>query len=129
MAYKVICFGEILWDCFKDGKKAGGAPMNVALHLHKQGINSKLISAVGNDIDGKELVNYLKENGLNTGLIQVNDELPTGVVEVHLDKKNQATYTIVEPVAWDKIEYKEELDSIIEEADAIVFGSLQAGKT
>jgi fructokinase len=124
MSYQVICFGEILWDCFKAGKKAGGAPMNVALHLHKQGINSTLISAVGNDDDGKELLVFIKEGGLNTDYVQIDDTHPTGTVDVQLDEKNQATYTIVKPVAWDNIKYHKEFDLVVQNADAVVFGSL-----
>jgi fructokinase len=123
MVHQVICFGEILWDCFKDGKKAGGAPMNVALHLYKQGLNSALISAVGADENGQELLRFLKKEGLDIQDIQKN-LLPTGIVDVHLDEENQATYTIVKPVAWDQIEYRPEFDQLAEQAEAIVFGSL-----
>jgi len=28
--YKVVCFGEILWDILPTGAVPGGAPMNVA---------------------------------------------------------------------------------------------------
>ncbi len=123
---QVICFGEILWDKFPDGKKPGGAPMNVALHLHKQGIDSRLISRIGNDNDGKELKEYLQRNRLDTSLIQIHPQLPTGVVQVSLDELQQAAYTIVEPVAWDEIEHHPLLDSITANADALIYGSLAA---
>lgn len=120
----VICFGEILWDHFKDGKKAGGAPMNVSMHLHKQGVNSSLISAVGNDADGKELLAFVKDGGLDVSYIQIHPTLPTGIVEVQLDEKNQATYTIVKPVAWDDIHYVDQHSLVVKNADALVYGSL-----
>jgi len=122
--HKVICFGEILWDNFPTGRMAGGAPMNVALHLHKQGIDSRLISSVGNDKNGKDLTAFLVEHGLSIENIQQHTILPTGTVEVKLDENKQATYTIVKPVAWDEIIYNENLTSLINTADALVFGSL-----
>ncbi|MEJ6980782.1 carbohydrate kinase [Pedobacter sp. P351] len=121
---QVVCFGEILWDNFPSGKMAGGAPMNVALHLHKQGTGSRLISSVGNDQNGKDLIAFLAEHGLSTEFIQQHSTLPTGIVEVKLDENGQATYTIVKPVAWDEIVYHENLTSLIKTADALVFGSL-----
>ena len=124
MKPKVICFGEILFDQFGEDKKAGGAPMNVALHLHKQNVCSELISAVGDDENGKELKRFIQNHGLDTSFVQTVPHLPTGIVNVKLDKKNQATYTIVKPVAWDSIEYAENLADLISGADALVFGSL-----
>ncbi|WP_423146903.1 carbohydrate kinase family protein [Rubrolithibacter danxiaensis] len=124
MDYKVVCFGEILWDRFGDVKKAGGAPMNVAFHLNKQGISTELISAVGADENGNELLTFLREQGLTTSYVQTHSVLQTGVVDVYLDEKQQATYNIVKPVAWDAINYSEKAGELIRNADAVVFGSL-----
>ncbi len=122
--HRVISFGEILWDNFKEGKKAGGAPMNVALNLHKQGIESKLISSIGSDSNGRELLEFLKKQSLPTDLIQEHPSLPTGIVEVELDEKHHATYIIKRPVAWDEIKYTATLAEEIKQADALVFGCL-----
>jgi len=124
MQNKVITIGEILWDVFPDGKKAGGSSMNVALNLHKQGIESRFISAIGNDENGKELFNFLAGNHFATDLIQVNHELPTSTVVVQLDENHQATYTIKQPVAWDEIKITEENTSAVKQADALVYCSL-----
>jgi fructokinase len=121
---KVICFGEILWDVFPDGKKPGGAPMNVAYHLHNQGVKSTLISSVGNDSDGRKLFTYLEDLGLDTTFIQTHTDLPTGTVDVLLNSEGKATYTIIKPVAWDAIHFENPLTELVEDADAIVFGSL-----
>jgi fructokinase len=121
---KVICYGEILWDKFETGKKPGGAPMNVALHLSKQNIDSELISSIGNDKDGEHLKNYLITQGLDPQYIQIHPYLPTGTVEVSLDAEKQASYTIVKPVAWDEIAYQPAFNDLAKSADAIVFGSL-----
>ncbi|HEX8378879.1 MAG TPA: PfkB family carbohydrate kinase, partial [Pedobacter sp.] len=122
--HQVVCFGEILWDNFKTGRKPGGAPMNVALHLYKQGQQVKLISAIGNDVEGGELASYLKEQGLLVEHIQIHQTLPTGIVEVILDEIQQATYNIVRPVAWDEINYQSDFENLIGNAHVLVFGSL-----
>ena len=108
MKKKVISIGEILWDVFPTFKKAGGSSMNVALHLHKQGIDSQLISSVGNVDNGNGLIEFLKSNHFSTTLIQHHDSLPTSTVNVSLDQQQQATYEIVAPVAWDEIKLKPE---------------------
>ncbi|HEY0057197.1 MAG TPA: carbohydrate kinase [Pedobacter sp.] len=120
----VVCFGEILWDNFTSGRRPGGAPLNVALHLHKQGKQVELISSIGNDEAGKDLKVYLEDNGLAADHIQLHQDLPTGIVEVMLDNDQQATYNIVQPVAWDEITYQENYDSLISNANLLVFGSL-----
>ncbi|MFC4213261.1 carbohydrate kinase family protein [Pedobacter lithocola] len=124
MQNKVITIGEILWDVFPEGKKAGGSSMNVALNLHKQSIESSFISAVGDDDNGKELLTFLASNQFPTKLIQVNKLLPTSTVVVQLDEKHQATYTIKQPVAWDDIKITDEIIAAVKQADAFVYCSL-----
>ena len=124
MNKKILCFGEVLWDTFAEGKKPGGAPMNVAMHLKQQGIDAVMASRVGPDASGGELVSYLKTIGLYSDLIQHDKILPTCIVTVDLDEQNQATYTIPQPVSWDNIQPEESLIDQAEKADIIVFGSL-----
>jgi len=124
MNKKILCFGEVLWDTFAEGKKPGGAPMNVAMHLIQQGIDAVMASRVGPDASGGELVSYLKTIGLYSDLIQHDKILPTCIVTVDLDEQNQATYTIPQPVSWDNIQPEESLIDQAEKADIIVFGSL-----
>jgi len=124
MKYTVTSIGEILWDVFDNNRKAGGSSMNVSLHLHKQGIQSEFISAVGEDTLGKELLSFLADQGQSTKLVQTHQTLPTSTVEVHLDETHQATYTIVEPVAWDGIKLTEEAIDTVKRSDALVYCSL-----
>ena len=124
MQNKVITIGEILWDVFPEGKKAGGSSMNVALNLHKQNITSSFISAVGNDGNGQELLDFLSSTHFATDLIQVHTELPTSTVVVQLDANHQATYTIKQPVAWDDIQLTDENIAAVKQADALVYCSL-----
>ena len=123
MKKTVVAIGEILWDVFPEGKKAGGSSMNVALNLHKQGIDSKFISAIGDDDDGKELVEFLIDQNFKPDLIQTSN-FPTSTVQVKLDENKQATYTIVEPVAWDAIELTDASVDAVKNADAFVYCSL-----
>lgn len=120
----VICFGEVLWDVLPTHRIAGGAPMNVAIRLQSLGITTKMISKTGNDEPGRELRSLLKSKNVDTTLVLTDEQLPTGEVLVQLDAQGIATYDIVYPSAWDKIELTNENLSAIKQADALVFGSL-----
>lgn len=126
MSLHIVCFGEILWDEFPDKKIIGGAPLNVALRLNSLGNQVRMISKVGNDADGLAILDYLKKNNLNTEGVQIDNQLATGNVKVHLDTNNTATYTITEPVAWDQIMPNENDKVKTSEADAFVYGSLSS---
>jgi len=121
---QVLCFGEILWDNLPSGPVPGGAPMNVALHLSRFGINASVASSIGIDKKGSELVSFLRESGLRTDLVQVHESLPTSEVLVFLDEYNTASYEICEPVAWDEITLNLRLINEVKASTAIVFGSL-----
>ncbi|MFY8111889.1 MAG: carbohydrate kinase family protein [Flavobacterium sp.] len=120
----IVCFGEILFDIFPIHKKIGGAPLNVALRLKSLGINTQIISCIGNDSNGKEALDYLTPTGISTQTIQINHTHPTGEVFVHLNEKGSATYIINYPAAWDKIKYTQEGETAVIGADVFVFGSL-----
>src|ERR1700744_5783908 len=115
----VLCFGEVLWDTFDDGKKPGGAPMNVAMHLVQQGADVAFASRVGEDPSGDELVEVLKINNLFSELVQRDQQLPTCEVPVELDEKQQPTYIIPEPVSWDNIQADSALTVAITNASAV----------
>lgn len=117
----VYCYGELLWDCFPEREILGGAPFNVAYRLHSLGTKVELISAVGNDVRGQDALNGLVEFGLKIRSVKVHPKIPTGFVQVHLDANGAATYTIAEPVAWDRIP----VPSTSNWSDSIlIFGSL-----
>ena len=123
---QVVCFGEVLWDLFPDEKKLGGAPLNVALRMKSWGIDSQMISSVGNDALGQEIISRIKEQGLDTENIQINKKFDTGIVTVTLDQHGSASYEIKHPVSWDKIELQSEHKKLVSTSDAFVFGSLVA---
>lgn len=123
---KAVSFGEVLWDVFPTHKKIGGAPLNVALRMSAFGANVTMVSRVGADEDGTAIVSFVKENGVNTDFIQVADDYKTGVVQVMINEKGNASYDILYPSAWDKIQADASLTKQIAEADVFVFGSLSA---
>src|SRR3990167_73524 len=84
---KAVTFGEVLWDVFPTHKKIGGAPLNVALRMKSFGAESTIISKIGSDVDGKEIVSFLSEKGIDTDIIQISEEYKTGVVNVMINDK------------------------------------------
>ncbi|MDH5475425.1 MAG: carbohydrate kinase [Cyclobacteriaceae bacterium] len=122
--YNAICFGEVLWDIFPTYKIIGGAPLNVALRLHSFGVKTSMISRVGNDRNGNEILRYINDNLESTSTIQTDKVLTTGKVEVALDKNGAALYDINYPVAWDKIEVTERNINAVKSSDVFIFGSL-----
>jgi len=124
--HQVVCFGEVLFDIFPSGAVPGGAPMNVAYHLHKQRKNPAIITKIGIDDEGQQLVNFFSSRGLCTEYFQVDYVYETGKVYARLNDHNEAVYDIVMPVAWDYIQWEDGLKQVVEEATFFVFGSLAA---
>ena len=120
----VIGMGEVLWDLLPAGKQLGGAPANFAYHAHALGAEALVVSRVGHDPLGGELLSRLQGVGLRTDGITTDPSAPTGTVSVTLDGQGKPTFTIHENVAWDLIEaVKQALDEA-SKANAICFGTL-----
>jgi fructokinase len=126
MKNRILCIGEILWDLLPAGAKAGGAPMNVALHLFKFGFKVRFAGKVGNDPPGDSLRMFLQSHGLDANLLQVDNQLPTSTVVVHLGPDNQVDFEIVDNVAWDRIEFTDDLLDTSRQSDVIIYGTLAA---
>ena len=124
MKIKAVCFGEVLWDIFPDKARIGGAPLNVASRLSATGIETEIISRIGTDQKGKEILAYLKRNNVGTENIETVATYPTGMVKVTLSRSGSATYEISYPSAWDKIEVSESSMNSVRKADVFIFGSL-----
>lgn len=123
---KGVSFGEILFDVFLEHKKIGGAPLNVASRLNSLGGDISMISAVGNDINGEKLLDYLNGVGVKTNTIQVKENYGTGLVNVILNDKGNASYDISYPAAWDKIAASNLYTQVVQDADFFVYGSLSS---
>jgi fructokinase len=124
MSFNVIGIGEILWDLLPSGKQLGGAPANFAYHARGLGARSSVISRVGRDDFGAEIVQRLQALGLATAAIQVDASAPTGTVGVELLADGQPRFTIHEDVAWDRLALEQSAVAAVAEADAVCFGTL-----
>src|SRR5580658_1111392 len=94
MSFNVIGLGEVLWDILPAGKQLGGAPANFAYHARALGARSRVISRVGQDFLGVEILQRLPALGLSTAEIQVDSSAPTGTVTVELSSDGQPRFTI-----------------------------------
>lgn len=120
----MLCFGEMLWDFLPAGLFAGGAPLNVAFHLHALGCDAQLVSAVGRDALGDELIRRLGVAGMSARHVGRVPACPTGHVLATLDRQGNARYDIASNVAWDHIPVADAELAAARLADALVFGSL-----
>lgn len=119
-----VGLGEILWDMLPSGRKLGGAPANFAYHFTALGGCGFPVSRVGNDTLGQEALILLRDNGVNTFLITVDPDHPTGRVDVSLNGDGVATYTFPDNVAWDNIPVTDDAVSAMRGAGAVCFGTL-----
>lgn len=118
----VVGMGEALWDVLPEGKKIGGAPANFAYHVSQFGLNSCVVSAVGDDKLGMEILDNFREKKLNCMIETV--PYPTGTVQVELDAAGVPCYDIKEGVAWDNIPYTSALEGLARQTRSVCFGSL-----
>lgn len=118
---KIAGIGEVLWDMLPNGKMLGGAPANFCYHAGRLGAEAALISAIGQDENGREIIELLRNKGLQLFLNQ--PEYPTGTVSVNL-KDGIPEYEIHRGVAWDHIRPSAEAFEWLKSADALCFGSL-----
>ena len=119
----IVGIGEVLWDHFedKDDYVLGGAPFNFAYHVNQFGLNSLVISAIGNDKLGQKLEADVKKKNVPYMLERLN--LPTGVVNIK-EVDGKPRYDILTERAWDYIPNTEQLKEIAANTKAVCFGSL-----
>ena len=108
MNHIVVGMGEALWDVLPEGKKIGGAPANFAYHVSQFGLESRVVSAVGEDKLGMEILENFRAKKLNCMIETV--PYPTGTVQVELDAEGVPCYDIKEGVAWDNIPFTPALE-------------------
>ncbi|MHC5224843.1 PfkB family carbohydrate kinase [Ignatzschineria sp. LJL83] len=124
-SYKILCFGEILWDIFhqdeKTAKVLGGAPSNLSYFFHKLGESTQFISQVGNDELGLEAIQQLQS--LQIPHIIPTSNLPTGTVDIQI-LDHEPHYQFQTPAAWDEIPYSDAVKNAGIQANLIAFGSL-----
>ena len=118
----VVGIGEALWDVLPEGKKIGGAPANFAYHVSQFGLESRVVSAVGDDALGEEILTNFREKNMQCMVPKV--AFPTGTVQVTVDAAGVPCYDIMQGVAWDNIPFTEELAKLAGQTCAVCFGSL-----
>ena len=122
--YIVVGLGELLWDLLPAGKQLGGAPANFAYITNLLGDQGIPASRIGNDPLGAEAIHKLTQLGLTAQFVQQDFAHPTGTVNVKIDDAGQPCFEILQPVAWDFLEWAEEWRLLAGQADAVCFGSL-----
>lgn len=120
----VVCFGEVLWDCLPRGLFLGGAPMNAAYHLSRQGLRAIPVTAVGGDFLGDEARRRINAWDVDARFVQRVIDRPTGTVRATLDARGVASYEIATGVAWDRIAAPTQLRRLAPAPTAIVYGTL-----
>lgn len=118
----IVGMGEALWDVLPEGKKIGGAPANFAYHVSQFGFDSRVVSAVGDDKLGNEILENFDNKKLNYQIEKV--PYPTGTVQVELDESGVPCYDIKEGVAWDNIPFTPALEELARNTRSVCFGSL-----
>lgn len=121
---RVLGIGELLWDCFGDTRRPGGALANVAFHATQLGAQGQVCSRIGCDGLGDALLGELNGHGVDTMLIQRDASHPTGTVTVDATRPYDPTYTIQENAAWDYIEFDSMVEEAAARASAVCFGTL-----
>jgi fructokinase len=116
----VFSFGEVLFDQFPDVRVLGGAAYNLAAHLTQLGTPAVLVSAVGPDPEGQEVLRAMRHRGMPVRHVSVSHDWPTGKVSVQLDQAGIPTYDIQQPAAWDYIDFA----GVVPPDATLVHGSL-----
>lgn len=119
----IVGFGEILFDLFPDYKRPGGSPFNVAFHAKTLKNDGVIVSRVGSDENGDDLMAFLSDKGMPADFVQRDSSESTGVVNVTF-KGSEPSYEIVEPAAWDFIEWNSHLETLAKRTNALCFATL-----
>lgn len=122
--YEIACFGEMLWDVLPGCELPGGAPFNVAYHLKKLGLEPIVISRIGKDARGVGLLNKLGSCDIDVKHIQIDELHETGWVHARQISNTEMEYDIVQPVAWDFIEWFDTYIEWLSSCQYLVYGSL-----
>jgi len=124
MKKTIMAFGEVLWDILPSCTVLGGAPFNFTYRVNSLGDTGLMVSRLGRDDLGAQAHEKVLALGLDTALLQWDDEAPTGTVQVSFDAQNNPDYVIIPGVAYDRIALTEALSAAAAQADCLCFGTL-----
>lgn len=127
---KIVSIGEVLFDCYQDEKVIGGAPFNFFYHIYKLTSSAEFISRIGNDENGKSIINFFKKNNIISKFIQLDEKHSTGIVNVKVDKNGNPTFDIIPNCAYDFIDLNPKISNLIEsDTSLLYFGTLAQRNT
>lgn len=121
--FVMVGIGELLWDLLPEGKQLGGAPANFAYHANQLGNRGVVVSSVGKDPAGEEILALLGDKDVHHMVTQ-NADHPTGTVTVEMSQDGIPTYTIHDNSAWDHLRLDERHTQLANEAQVVCFGTL-----
>ncbi|RQV96612.1 hypothetical protein EH221_04685, partial [bacterium] len=119
-----VLIGEALWDVHPDGHaEIGGAPFHIAWHLKGFGYSPLLISRIGKNESGEQILSVMKEWGMETSGIQIDKQFPTGTAKIkNIDGKFM--YFLECNQAFDYLHAKPAVDVIKDRVNPILFHTL-----
>lgn len=120
-----VVFGEALFDRFPDGTEVlGGAPFNVAWHLHGLGERPVMVSRVGRDARGEAIRQAMARWGMEPLGVAEDPAAPTGLVQAAV-VAGEPRFEILARQAYDNVD-AEQVDGVVAARNpAIVYhGSL-----
>lgn len=120
----IVGVGEVLWDLLPAGPEMGGAPANFAYHARALGALASVVTRVGNDPLGQEILRRFNQFELAPETVQVDDAAPTGTVSISLNGDGVPQYVIHDNVAWDRLAATPTALALVCQADAVCFGTL-----
>ncbi len=123
--FNIGAFGEILFDVYPDSKRIGGAPFNFIYHIFNLTGTGSILTRIGKDKSGKDLVNFLHKNKMDDSFVQADPVHPTGRVNVTLDTNKIPSFNIENNAAYDHIEYNRSFDKFLSPGNSLLyFGTL-----
>lgn len=121
---RIVGIGEVLWDLLPGERHIGGAPLNFSYVCSLLGERALVLSRIGNDPPGTELIHEMSRRDVDMSCVQQDAVLPTGTAAVALSADGQPVFEIQQPAAWDEFEFTAEWERMAERADAVCFGTL-----
>jgi len=123
-SFKIAGLGEVLWDVYDGQKYLGGAPANFAAHVVQAGHRGIIMSRIGQDQLGTDLLEQLNQKQLATTTVQKDASRPTGTVNVTIDDKGVPKFECTNNVAFDYMNYDPSWKKMTKQIDAVLFGTL-----
>lgn len=120
----IVGLGELTWDVLPGGKQLGGPATNFAHVSRLLGNQAVVASRVGRDEPGREALAQLRQRGIVTSYVQVDETHPTGSVGVEIGERGEARYELNLGSAWDYLEWSDAWEELAGRAHAVGFGTL-----